>query len=83
MTLEDVAQDRIDIYRKVLLTGYPIPILVYPIYVVDRVLDEAGVEWYVSRVWENRAGGPPRMRDKQLKHWMAQAREEKDLDNSR
>ena len=73
ITLEASTQYRTDLYYKVPLQGDPMPTLLYPSDVFDRVPDEAEVECAMRRIQANRSGGLLVIRYEHLKRWVEEA----------
>ena len=63
--------------------GEPIPILVEPVDVADKVSAEEEIDWDVRHINPNRAGVPSGIRADHLKSWIAEARAEENPDPSR
>ena len=73
-TLRRVTAERAKLYSRVPPPGDTIPVTLAPFTVEVGVPLEAAVEWAVTRLQNNRAGGPSRMRAEDLKGWLAAAR---------
>ena len=65
--------ERVALYSRVPPLGDSIPVDIEPFVVEEGVLDEGEIEWAVKRLRNNRAGGPSRMWEDDLKGWLVAA----------
>ena len=72
--LKRVMVERVTLYSRILPPGDSILVNIETFEVEDGVPTEAEIEWAVKRLLNNRAGGASRVREEDLKGWLAAAR---------
>ena len=66
-----ITAQRVELYSYIPPLGTNIPIYVQPFLVEYLVPTEDVIEWTVTRLRNNRSGGPSGMRAEHLKRWLA------------
>ena len=73
VTLEQITEEKVDLYSYVPPPGENIPISVDTFTVEDSVPTEYNIEWAVKQIRNHCSGGTSRMRAKHIKGWMVEA----------
>ena len=74
--MDCVATEKEDLYRCRQPDEFPVPILVMPVAVEDKILVEEEVAQAVWGLKRGRSGGPLGMRVEDLKGWLREASRE-------
>ena len=76
--LDEVLEEREELYRCRLPEGLRVPILVHQLDIVYGISTEAEVDTAVKGMKGGRLGGPPGIRTEDLKEWLREATRKRD-----